>query len=124
MISTTDTKPGKTTFRRALAASAAVTGVGAAVAALPAQPASAHETVIPLMLGNATVGAGHAGIRVCSVDPDLRIYQARWWSPGATQEEHLVAPINGGCNDYVDPDGIARYRLCVIGHGCTGWKQV
>lgn len=69
------------TARRVLAASATLVGAGSAVVALP-EPAAAHETSIRRGDATATVGAGHTGIRVCSLETDWAYAFAQWYPPG------------------------------------------
>jgi hypothetical protein len=120
MTTTTTTTGIRARVRRAIGAAAVLAGVAAAAVSAPAEPAGAHESTLNWKFGSVTVGAGHAGIRVCSPGP-VGVYLARYTTRTGSQRA-LAAPYAGGCNDLVDGDGIVRYRLCVVDLGCSGWK--
>lgn len=121
-----------TKTKRVLATSAALLGVGGAVVGSP-EPASAHETEIHYRDSVATIGAGHTGMRVCNLTgpPDnapaaVIVYR----HPGSTVDRYFGPASYGECVSQVDPNGVARYRLC-LDYGtvvrCSplspGWKS-
>jgi hypothetical protein len=130
MTITTQTKG---VARRALAASAAVAGIGSAMVTLPADPASAHEITITRGDSNATVGAAHAGIRVCRWNESWPVSRVEWRNPGDGTIRGIATVGNpADCASHVDDRPIAVFRLCLmqfngrfdLPHTCTGWKRV
>jgi hypothetical protein len=115
--------------KRVLAASAAIASTGAAVVGLPAQPASAHETEIHFLDSVATVGAGHTGMRVCNLSSPGSAAVIVYRHPGSTVDRFFGPAYYGECESQVDPNGVARYRLCVdfgaefrCSPASPGWK--
>jgi hypothetical protein len=111
--------------KRVLAASAAILGAGGSLLALPADPAGAHETERRMLDAVSTVGAGHSGIRVCSLMSEGYTATARYRSPGQSQIKS-IAVTGSGCNSRVDPAGIAEHQLCLSTRTerlCTTWKS-
>jgi hypothetical protein len=127
------------TKKRVLATSAALASVGAGVLG-PADPAAAHRITITLSDIEATVGPGHAGIRLCrngggsDVWPEA-VVQWHVYADGTlygmTLPEDLI-----GCRDRTATNTITNFRICLqtepdhrwtyppFPHTCTGWKRV
>jgi hypothetical protein len=112
------------TKKRILEGSAVILGVGGSLLALP-QPANAHETERRILNAVSTVGAGHSGIRVCSLMGEGYTATARYRSPRQSQIKS-IAITGPGCDSYVDSAGIAEHQLCLSTRTervCTNWKS-
>jgi hypothetical protein len=114
-----------TTRARVLAGTMAAVGVGGAAVALPAEPASAHDTHLRLGDSTAAVGESHRSIRVCNRDPGYRA-QVRYYDVVGVYHEFGDRFADDACVSLIGgtEHQVSKWRLCLEpGGGCTGWKD-
>jgi hypothetical protein len=110
----------KTATKRALAASAAVAGIGGSVVAFP-EPASAHVYILEHADANAKLQSSHLSIYACHLGTTSRNASVDWFETGSTVRRTAVWSV--GCFNIRADNTVRQFRLCVDTTNCSAWKR-